>query len=54
MFMDRGMDKEDVVIHTIKYYSVIKKNEKMPLAATWMDLDVIILSDGSQTNTSNI
>ena len=41
-------------IYTIKYYSVIKKNEIMPLAATWMDLDIIMLSEGSQTNTNNI
>ena len=41
-------------IYTIKYYSVIKKNEIMPLAATWMDLEIIILSEGSQTNTNNM
>ena len=26
----------------------------MPLAATWMDLEIIILSEGSQTNTNNM
>ena len=29
--------------------TAIKKNEIMPFAATWMDLEVIILSEVSQT-----
>ena len=33
----------------MEYYSAIKKNEIMPLAATWMDLEIIILSEVSQT-----
>ena len=44
------MDKEDVVhIHTVAYYSAIKKNEILPSAATWMDLEIIMLSEVSQT-----
>ena len=38
-----------VCIHTMEYYLDIKKNEIMPLAATWMDLEIIILSEVSQT-----
>ena len=36
-------------MHTIEYYSAVKKDEIMPLAATWMDLEIIILSGVSQT-----
>ena len=32
----------------MEYYSAIKKNNIMPLAATWMDLEIIILSEVSQ------
>ena len=34
---------------TMEYYSAIKKNEIMPFAATWMDLEIIILSKVSET-----
>ena len=30
----------------------IKKNEIMPLAATWIDLEIIILSEVSETKTN--
>ena len=33
----------------MEYYSAIKKNEIMLFAATWMDLEMIILSEGSHT-----
>ena len=34
--------------HTKEYYSAIKKNEIMSFAATWIDLEIIILSEVSQ------
>ena len=36
-------------VHTMEYSSAIKKNKIMPFAATWMDLEIIILSEVSQT-----
>ena len=36
-------------IYTMEYYSAIRMNEIMPFVATWMDLEIIILSEVSQT-----
>ena len=30
-------------IHTLEYYSAMKKNDVMPFAAVWMDLEIIVL-----------
>ena len=32
-------------IYTMEYYSAIKKNEILPSATTWMDLEGIMLSE---------
>ena len=44
------MDQEDMLyVHTMEYYSAIKKNKILPFAATGMDVEIIILSKVSQT-----
>ena len=35
-------------MYTMEYYSAIKKNKIMPFAATWMELENLILSEVSQ------
>ena len=35
-------------IYAVEYYSAIKKNELMPFAVTWMQLESLILSEVSQ------
>ena len=48
------MDREEVVyVYIMEYYSAIKKTEIMPFAATWMDLEIIILSEVSQLNINS-
>ena len=49
MSIDRGVDPEDVVLYAMGYDSAIKMNEIPAFLATWMDLEIIMLSEVSHT-----
>ena len=46
--------KKTGYISTMEHCSAIKNNEMMPLATTWLDRVIIILSEVSQTDTNII
>ena len=41
-------------IYTVEYYSAIKRNEIMPLAAPWMDLEIVLLREEIRQRRRNI
>ena len=50
MSVNRGVDQE-AVLHIYNgplYILTIKKDEIMPFAATWMDLEIVTLSEINQ------
>ena len=56
MSFDRGLDKEDMVhiIGTMECHSVIRKDEILPFATKWIDLENIMLSKiGQLEKTKN-
>ena len=42
------MDKEDVAMYTMEYYSAIKRNEIELFVVRWMDLESVMQSAVSQ------
>ena len=46
------MDKEEWYIYTMEYYLAVKNNGIMSFAATWMALEIIILSKVRQRKTN--
>ena len=47
-----NMDIENVVHLQMEYYSASKKNKFMKILGKWMDLEVIILSEVTQSQKS--
>ena len=47
-----GNNKKMWHVYTVEYYSVIKKSEIMPFAATWMQLEMIMLGKVSKRKTN--
>ena len=43
------MNKKVVIIYIMEYYAAVKKKGLLPFTTAWMDLEIIILSEISQS-----
>ena len=48
------MDKDVILMQWTTYYLAIKRNGILPFVATWMNLEIIILSEESQEKINTI
>ena len=46
--------KKTWCIYSVKHYSAIKKDGSLPFAATWADLEGIMLNETSQRKTKSV
>jgi hypothetical protein len=53
MSLNRAMDTEKWYIYTMEYYSALKNNKFMKFLGKWMDLEVIILSEVTQSQKNS-
>ena len=48
IFQARVLEWGAIALSTMQYYSAIKRNKIKLFATTWMQLEIIIISEGSQ------
>lgn len=48
MSIDRRIDKQKRSVHTMEYYSVVKRSGALTQAAAWMKLAVVVLRERSR------
>ena len=48
MSISRGLDKEDVHVYAMEYYSAVKRNKNGSFVYVWMDQETVKHSEVSQ------
>ena len=52
MRIDGGLVKKICYLYTVEYYPTINEKEIMPFATTWLNLEIIIVSEVRQRKTN--